>query len=132
MSVHGDSLHTCVDAGAAAMVTVVDCADRVVEVVPRSHPVGAVLEIGFSRFNATENPSSIYEAHGLSLVGPAMDLDGVEILMILKTMILKVVAIVVFVVLVQCVSVTILDNAVLKAVVEVDMMVRNDAAMKWW
>jgi hypothetical protein len=54
--------------------------------------------------------------------------DDVKLLMLLKTMMLKVV-VVVMVVLVQSVSVTILDDAVLKAVVEVDMMVCDDAVL---
>ena len=56
-----------------------------------------------------------------------MGLNGVKILMISKTTMLEVMVILV---LVQSVSVTILYDAVLKAVVEVDMMVRDDAALK--
>ena len=52
--------------------------------------------------------------------------------MIMETAALKVVAVVVFVVLVQSVSVTILDDAVPKAVVEVDTMVHDNATLKWW
>ena len=60
-----------------------------------------------------------------------MGLDGVKIFMMLKTTILKVVTVVVvIVVLVQSMSVTILDDAVLKPVVEVNIMVHYDAALK--
>ena len=119
---------------------------HVVDVVPRSnHPVGAVLDIR-SRASPSRtaqpavNPAppmrtanhswSDYETHGLGLVAPAVGLDAVKILMILKAAMLKVVVVVVFVVLVQSVRVTIFDDAVLKAVVEVDMMVRDDAVLK--
>ena len=59
-------------------------------------------------------------------------LDTVKILMILKTTALKVVVVVVFVVLVQSVSVTILDDAMPKAAVEVDMIICDNAVLMWW
>jgi hypothetical protein len=157
--VHGDTSHTRADAAAAVagagaiegavVVGANEGGDRpsphVVDVVPRNtHPVGAAFDIP-SRASPsrtihpgvnpeppmlTANPSSSdYETHGLGLVAPAVGLDGVMILMILKTT-LKVVVVVVMVVLVQSASVTILDDAVLEAVVEVDMMVPDDAALK--
>jgi hypothetical protein len=152
--VHGDTSHTPADAGAAAEVAVMmDGTDRsshrAVDVVPRNiHPVGAVLDIRFSPFRAFPsrtihlvvnpafpmpkvNPSSSdYETHGLGLVGPAVELDGVKILMILKKSMLEEAEVAVMVVLVLSVNLRILDDAVLQVVVVVDMMVHDDAALR--
>ena len=152
--VHGDISHSLADAGAAAKVAAVKVgtdrsSHRAVDVVPRNiHPVGAVLDIRFSPSRAfpsrtihlvvnpappmpKANPSSSdYETHGLGLVGPAVGLDGVKILMILKTTMLEEVEVVVIVVLVLSVSLRALDDAVLKAVVVVDIMVYDDAALR--
>ena len=151
--VHGDISHTPADAAAAAAVVVVAMMDgtdwsshRAVDVVPHNiHPVGAVLDIRFSPSRAfpartihlvvnpappmlKANPSwSDYETHGLGLAGPAVGLDGVKILMILKMSMLEEVEVSVMVVLVLSVNLRIHDDA---AVVVVDMMVHDDAALR--
>jgi hypothetical protein len=114
--------------GAATAIYVDNAAEAVNSLVVVENK--AVLEIHFSPSRdsmPTANPSlSDYETHGLGLVAPAVGLDGVKILMILKTTILKVVVVVEIVALVQIVSVTILDNAA----VEVAVMAGGDAEPK--
>ena len=77
----------------------------------------------------TANPSSDYETCALSLAWSAMGLDGVKVLMMLEMKILKVMVAVVIMVLVQSVSVTILDT-VPEVVVVVNMIVHDDATLK--